>query len=265
MSDISYKNYGKNLLMVKCESDKHLNFLKSIDSSQKKENLWVVNKSKEPELKNYINSILINKSFSINNTKINIRSRKLQKKYHRAMSDNESESENENENENENESDKSVSSKESTKSKLSVRDKDIEVKIKTSPVEKELLTRKKLEEKEKFEKEKLDFEKSQKDKIESQENPLKYYKNFNKKPVDFKKINNYSDSEDDRSNKYSSSSRSSNSSDESFPSPKTPKKRKNYFEEDKNDYSELLSEMKKLQKKLYEIEIENKKLKNKKM
>ena len=55
--------------------------------------------------------------------------------------------------------------------------------------------------------------------------PKSYYKSFNSKPVDFKKINRFdnSDEEDDEDN-YSSSSHHSSSSD-GFPSPSTPGRR----------------------------------------
>lgn len=55
--------------------------------------------------------------------------------------------------------------------------------------------------------------------------PKSYYKSFNSKPVDFKKINRFdnSDEEEDEDN-YSSSSHHSSSSD-GFPSPSTPGRR----------------------------------------
>ena len=92
------------------------------------------------------------------------------------------------------------------------------------------------------------------------ENPLQYYKSFNNKPLDFKKINEY---ESDDEDKFSSSAKSE-SSEDSFPSPKTPKKRKKYYkEESRTNYDDLFTEMKDLQRQIYEIQIENKKLKSK--
>ena len=57
-----------------------------------------------------------------------------------------------------------------------------------------------------------------------------------------------------------SSSENSSSEDE-FPSPRTPKKRKKYSENE-NTYEDLINKVKNLQKKVCEIEIENKKIKS---
>ena len=97
------------------------------------------------------------------------------------------------------------------------------------------------------------------------DNHVSYYKSFNNKPANFKKINNYvlPESEDER---YSSSDRSSSSSEDDFPTPKTPKKRKKYRQKDdsRNDnYEDLFKEMKHMQRQIYQLEIENKNLKSK--
>ena len=69
--------------------------------------------------------------------------------------------------------------------------------------------------------------------------PKKYYKSFNNKPVDFKKINRIES--DEESDEYSSSSHGSSSSD-GFPSPGTPRRRRNYNIDDLLDTIEDLTE-----------------------
>lgn len=70
--------------------------------------------------------------------------------------------------------------------------------------------------------------------------PKKYYKSFNNKPVDFKRINRIED-EDDESDEYSSSSYDTSSSD-GFPSPATPKRKRNYNIDNLLDTIENLTE-----------------------
>lgn len=87
--------------------------------------------------------------------------------------------------------------------------------------------------------------------------PVEYYQSFSKKPIDFQKIYGRSDSES-----YSSSTSRSESSDD-FPSPDTPVKRKNKDKPRKheNNHNELFDKVKDLQRRLYEMEIQNRKLK----
>jgi hypothetical protein len=96
------------------------------------------------------------------------------------------------------------------------------------------------------EKDKKDFQEIK------QNNPIKYYKTFTKKPTSFKNL--YVSSSDE----YSSSDESQSSSD-GFPSPTSPGKDSNY--------NEIFEKVKELQYKLQKSEIENKKLraKNKKL
>ena len=93
------------------------------------------------------------------------------------------------------------------------------------------------------------------------ENPYSYYKSFNKKPVDFRKINGISDSESDSSSEEecSSSERSSSSSSsDSFPSPRTPRRREEYNRNSTQNYDQLFSHVRDLQKRMHDIEINNK-------
>jgi hypothetical protein len=98
----------------------------------------------------------------------------------------------------------------------------------------------------------------QQQKVNTEKNPLEYYSSFSKKPVDFRKLYLPSDSEN-----YSSSEISSSSSDD-FPSPTTPKKKreknKRHVHED-NNHDDLFGKVKDLQRRLYEMEIQNRKLK----
>ena len=78
---------------------------------------------------------------------------------------------------------------------------------------------------------------------------MRYYKEFRKKPSDFRKLHSSSPM------KYSSSSAESSSSDD-FPSPSTPRNRR--------DQEKMFKKMQDLQRRLYETEIENRKLRAKK-
>ena len=78
-------------------------------------------------------------------------------------------------------------------------------------------------------------------------NPMEYYRSFNKKPIDFKEL--YASSDDE---KLSSSSDEGESSDD-FPSPRTPKKRT-------TNQEELFNKVKKLERQLAVMEEENRKL-----
>ena len=110
------------------------------------------------------------------------------------------------------------------------------------------------------------YERSFKDEDDFEENPYEYYRTFNKKPVDFRKINNISDSESDDSEDLESSSSSeySESSSDGFPSPRTPRKRDSYKydrEREKYSYSELYNKVQDLQRRMSEMEINNHKRK----
>ena len=83
-------------------------------------------------------------------------------------------------------------------------------------------------------------------------NPVKYYKEFSKKPKEFKKMYATSSEED-----LSSSKEESESSDD-FPSPNSPKRGSKKQTHKVKD--ELYNKVQKLQQRLYEMEIENKKL-----
>ena len=268
-----YKKYNNTSLIVNGNKERHHKFIKTLNgrwNSRVKEFQpgWLVPIEKETELKLYIDSL------NIENLNKTIKSRKSQNKYHRAISVSSSENEEDDDSDSSVEEDiKHIEPKIEPKIETIV-DKKIEPivepildkkdkkerKKEVSNIEKEVLNKKIQQEKEKFEKEKEAFEKRKLNEKDNTDNPLQYYKSFNKKPIDFKTINNYKSDEED---KFSSSAKSE-SSEDSFPSPKTPKKRKKYYkEETKNNYSDLFSEMKDLQRQIYEMQIENKKLKSK--
>lgn len=91
---------------------------------------------------------------------------------------------------------------------------------------------------------------------------IKYYKEFNTKPVDFKKNIDYRDTDDD-TDLESSSDESDSSSGESYLSPHSGKRKKRYAEKHVDDYDELLHKVKSLEQKMCKIQIENKKLASK--
>ena len=295
-TEILYKKTNKETLLVQATTEKNENFIKSIGGEVYKKSDefgWILPAVKENDIKKYNNKL---KTFNINDKVLVIKSRKTQRKYRRAVSESEDSSSDSEDVNSPNSKDGSCEDnkyspkndkisepeikdsesntiqlrlkktiKKSPKSKKRSRDnhrKNIELinKInvnleskdtrKLSPMEKDLIDKIKLEQKIKFEKEKEEYEKN---------NPVLYYKTFNNKPIDFKKINKHdSSSEED----YSSSSVASSSSG-SFPSPRTPKKRKKYFQKEEDSYNNLFNEMKVLQRQLYEMQIENKKLKSK--
>ena len=88
--------------------------------------------------------------------------------------------------------------------------------------------------------------------------PLAYFRSFSKKPVDFRKL--YAPSDSDNSSYSSSTSRSESSDD--FPSPETPIKNKG-SQKSEHNHAELFEKVNELQRKLYELEIKNRKLKAK--
>ena len=258
---------NKNFLIVKCTNEIQEKFIKDIGGKidTKTNNTWIVSINKELEIKNYNDSLKNTlKTILINNSKIVAKSRKLQKKYRRAVSESEDSSENENIIEPKNiiETKNTSEPKNIEKGKIT-RNKNKKVKSpskiqenipdrKLSPMETDIIDKIKLDQKIKFEKEKEEYEKN---------NPELYYKTFNNKPIEFKKINKHSNDSSDE-DIYSSSSAGSESSC-SFPSPRTPKRRKKYFEKEEDSYNNLFDEMKEMKKQLYELQIENKKLKSK--
>ena len=88
--------------------------------------------------------------------------------------------------------------------------------------------------------------------------PKAYYKSFNSRPIDFKKINNVketdelSDDYDSDETEYSSSTHHSSSTD-NYPSPATP--HKTY---DSNDIEEILKQINDLKKRVLILEMKQK-------
>ena len=232
---ISYKNLDKKKLIVYADKKTYENFLLSINGIYNDDDTWIVSKDSENKLREFIADIKLN---SLAN---NIKSRKVQKKYHREVSESEDDSDTENK----------IKPKIRSSSKESYIDKEMDNKRK--------------EDVQKFEKEKQRFYKEENLKKKYKSNdPMLYYKSFNSKPETFKKINNYkSDSESEKD--LESSSCETSSSEDDFPTPKTPKKRKKYNKgiNETEDYDDLCKEVKHLQRKIYEMELENKKLKSK--
>ena len=238
-NSIYYENFNKSKLIVYTDEETYKTFLLSINAVYNDSNTWIVSKSKEDELKKFICDIKLGKLVN------NFKSRKEQKKYHREVSESESDSDSNNH-------------KKSTKEKVKSIDS----------IYKEEIESKKKEEKNKFETEKENYynnkEENLKKKYKSSD-PMLYYKSFNSKPEIFKKINNYDSRNNSDSDVYSSSYCSSSSEDDDDLTPKTPKKRKKYNANIKNEnYDDLINEVKNLQRKLFELELENKKLKIKK-
>ena len=79
------------------------------------------------------------------------------------------------------------------------------------------------------------------------QNPMGYYKDFSKKPVNFKELYASSD------NFSSSSEDEDSSSSDDFPSPNTPKN----IRQRNNNHTDLFQQVKELQKRLHEMETKN--------
>ena len=92
MIDLYYKIYDKKSLIVYGDKEKYQTYIKTLDGNwgTKLKNSvhpgWIVPKEKERELKELI------KSIKFNNLSSNVKSRKSQKKYHRAVSEDSSDS-----------------------------------------------------------------------------------------------------------------------------------------------------------------------------
>ncbi len=86
---------------------------------------------------------------------------------------------------------------------------------------------------------------------------VKYYESFAKKPSKFRAL--YEPSDDER---YSSSSGSSSSSSDDFPLPESPKRQSH--RKDPEDYGQLFHKVRGLQKKLYEMDLKQRKDKDRK-
>ena len=261
---LSYKFLDKKRLLVIADKNTiHKSFLQYLNGSWSDDNDgWIISKSKEKEIKNFIAN---QKLKTISST--DIKSRKTQDKYRREVSESESSDDSD--------SSDDVRSRKSSRSEgeidpriLKMLEEKEKQKKETSisKLENEEIEKRKVKEKIKFEEEKTEFNKKSDDKHKKlkkkymSEDPMLYYKSFNTQPKNFKKMNNY---ESDDNLSVSSSSCSSSSSD-SFPSPRTPKKRRNYNKGLNNEnYEEMIGEVKSLSRRIIELELENKKLKSK--
>jgi hypothetical protein len=85
----------------------------------------------------------------------------------------------------------------------------------------------------------------------SPKNVMNYYKSFSKKPSTFKEM--YVSDND----KYSSSSDEGGSSSEDFPAPSSPHKKA--YKRDDDDYGTLFSKVNELQRRLYTVELKQRK------
>ena len=255
---ISYKIYDKSSIMVYCDRDRFQKDMKLLNGIWNN-NGFLISKNKEKDLIKFINSLKLKQVAN------NFKSRKDQNKYHREVSESESVS-------SDSESEKGDSDLDSDSNSINessddeVETKDEKGKQKNLNTSVNMIRKESKESKKEDKKEKENKKEPKKDspKVNKylKDDPLLYYKSFKVKPTEFKKMNNYvSESESD--DNFSSSSESS-SSEDSFPEPRTPKKRKKYYSGKNEEYNDLYKEVKSLQRKIYKMEIENKKLKSNK-
>ena len=109
-------------------------------------------------------------------------------------------------------------------------------------------------------KEDKSYSKKRHEKKENSPEAISYYSNFTKKPVDFRAM--YASSSEDEDVPSSSSSDSGSSSDD-FPSPGTPHRRRQSYKRDE-DYGDLFKKVRDMQRRMYEMEIQNRKLRTQK-
>ena len=290
---LSYEEYTNKSLLVRGSEEKYGSVLKTLGARRhnKVKNGppgWLISKDKEEQLKKLIEGVSI-QEVSVNETKSivskrmgktkmetvpenttnlediekNIKSRKGQKKYHRAVSNKESDDETQitvknidtknQSHENPVETSKIEETTRPTR-KPSIKDnkpkdtKSSQKPPKDSIEEKELLQRKK-EEVERFEKEKREHER-RKDSSRNVEVEKRRVKERRRKETPDKRHKEiYISSSDSVSSSSSSGSPSSDSSSDGFPEPRSPKRNKD------KDYDELLKKVNTLQKKLMKMDI----------
>ena len=262
---------------------------------------WILSIDKEPALKKLIDSLQRNSKLDNIASNVKSRKEQSKYHRSLSESEDEDEEEEEDEDEEEEEEDEEEKEDEQIKSKIVKNDKKKAQTSLVNTHEEEALRQKREEEKRKFEEEKRKFEeehtneKSSKkaakkeerqrmkeqilrleaekaarhqakkeEKLRLKKKEKKYreeipssYKTLTKKPSEFKKMFVQSSNDDN----YSSSSSSFSSSTDDFPSPGSPKKRRGYKRETEEDYGELFVKMREMQRRLYEMELQNKKLK----
>lgn len=255
MNDITYTYYNKVSLAVRGDREKYQDFVKKSLGGKWNPRIkdgagWIVPIENEEKLKAFINSKREDRLDIISSVK---KSRKEQSKYKRAISkseeidndkdDNNNEDDNKNETTVENLKDDTIIKSNKKDDKDDDKDDEDDNKEEDEeddediPIPMEVL---KL----------LEEEKNRKG-----EEQFAYYKSFSKNPKEFKK--KYF-KEDDRP--LSSSSNYSESSSDDYPSPETPKPRKQTYRKEE-DIDELKEKMKEMQKRMYMMELENKKKK----
>lgn len=288
MSDtLTYEEYTDKSFLVRGSEEKYGHILKTLGARRHNKVKvgppgWLIPKDKEDALKKLIEGVSIPEITNIETKKIvekrmgrtkietipedvttleviekNIKSRKGQKKYHRAVSNKESDDEDETNNI----KNDTISIQETTKP-LTRKPSN---KVKDSSIEEKALEQRKKEEVERFEKERREHERRkersreqvshrQEPKREEQE-PRKEEKRLKdrrrKETPDKRHKEIYISSSDSVSSSSSSRSSSSDSSSDGFPEPRSPKRNK---DKDK-DYDELLKKVNTLQKKLMKMDI----------
>jgi hypothetical protein len=291
MNEITYAKYNDTKIAVRCNREKFQDFMKTIDgrwNPRLKEGPgFLVPIENEEKLQLFINS---KKDLNLDNIASIKKSRKNQQKYKRAISKREEEDKDIVEEVVETIIEKPIENpkkehNEETNQEIKSEDREEHNNDTTHNLKRE----DKLKNKEDEDEEEEDEEEDEKDedvvydipknivnileekrknqnykerteekikKIQNNKDELSFYKNFSKKPQEFKK--HY------KSNKHISSSSSEYSDDESsddYPSPETPKPRKSYKKESEDDVAELKQKIKDMQKRMYMMELENKKRK----
>ena len=268
---LSYEKYNDKRLSVRGDKEYYQHILKNLgarwNSRMKGGEGWLLNIDQEKNLIILINS-LKEKEDQLDKIEKNIKGEK-DKKYHRENSDvedNNESSENESSEDSEIEiiEENIIDIQELNEQELNeqeLREQERKNRKKYKKLERKELERKeqsvynsKMEFKNhitKLQSEKAEKRKTFREKLEQKKNsnPLKYYKTFSKNPNNFKEM--YASS----SEEYTSSSDNDSSSSGGFPSPKSPGKTNNEIE--------LANKVKKLQRKIQDLEIQNKKLHSK--
>lgn len=278
MSELVWQGYNKQSLVVIGDRQKYGQLIKNIGGrwNSRLKNFqpgWTVPRDKEAELKKLINEI--NNPAPVEKSEEPVltetKSRKNQKKYHRAVSASESDDSDDNRLEQivkkkqEKEPEKEESDNEPEVPVVSKSVSESPKKLSPSPapsIEEQNIEHQKQKAKSQFREEKRLYEQKMSNSHKRDfahspppKQPISQHETFSKKPSKFRALYQPSDSDNEH---YSSSdsSDSSDSSSDDFPIPESPKRQSRRH--DQEDYGQLFNKVRTLQKKLYEMELKNK-------
>nr|QBK85288.1 MAG: hypothetical protein LCIVAC01_00970 [Iridovirus LCIVAC01] len=226
MSELTYKDYNKTRLVVRGDRSKYDRIIRNLGGrwygKLKEGPGWTISRDKEPELKKLLG--IVQEDESLNNMKTSAKSRKNQKKYHRAISEHEESDEEDNNFVDE----KEEEDVESSDDESSEEEDEQVIKDKIHKPRKVVVRRKKTSPKYR----------------RRNDDILTYYKSFARSPEQRRYVASDSSSDEDYT-----------SSDDSLDYAQSPRKTKTV------EYTELAREVRNVQRRLFEVELRLKKKK----